>query len=101
MQSSVRALLSISILILAQAGDLFGRQQPMADNPSDLLRNGDKVIAINEAISMVEGFGNTFLVKTAEGNVIIDTSIVLHARKHKELLGAEAKGPIKYIILTH
>ena len=101
MHSSLRALISISILILAQAGDLFGCQQPMADNPADLLRIGDKVININEAIQMVEGFGNTYLVKTNEGNVIIDTSIVLHARKHKELLGPEAKGPIKYIILTH
>ena len=101
MRSALRALISISILILAQAGDLFGCQQPMADNPADLLRIGDKVININEAISMVEGFGNTYLVKTSEGNVIIDTSIVLHARKHKELLGAEVKGPIRYIILTH
>lgn len=101
MRSSMRALISAAILILAHAGDIFGCQQPMADNPTDLLKNGDKVIKINEAISMVEGFGNTFLVKTSEGNVIIDTSIVLHARKHKELLGAEAKGPIKYIILTH
>lgn len=101
MRSSLRALISVSVLILAQAGDLFGCQQSMADNPTDLLRIGDKVININEAISMVEGFGNTYLVKTPEGNVIIDTSIVLHARKHKELLGAVVKGPIKYIILTH
>jgi alkyl sulfatase BDS1-like metallo-beta-lactamase superfamily hydrolase len=101
MRSSLRALISASILILAQAGELFGCQQMTADNPADLLRVGDKVININEAISMVEGFGNTYLVKTTEGNVIIDTSIVLHARKHKELLGAVVKGPIKYIILTH
>lgn len=65
------------------------------------MRVGDKVIRVNEAISMVQGFGNTFMVATSEGNVIIDTSIAMHARKHHQLLTADNKGPIKYIILTH
>src|SRR6266571_3047777 len=85
-------------------GDLLiarGQQGLVADNPTALLRLGDKVIKVNEAISMVEGFGNTFMVTTPEGNVIVDTSIALHARKHHQLLAAENKGPIKYIILTH
>jgi len=85
-------------------GDLLivrGQQGLVADNPTALLRLGDKVIKVNEAISMVEGFGNTFMVTTPEGNVIVDTSIVLHARKHHQLLASENKGPIKYIILTH
>jgi len=76
-------------------------QQGMAQNPADLTRVGDKVITVNEAISMVQGFGNTFLVKTSEGNVIIDTSIAAHAQKHKQLLSPTMTGPVKYIILTH
>ncbi len=76
-------------------------QQAMADNPADLTRVGDKVIKVNEAISMVQGFGNTFLLATSEGNVIIDTSIAAHAQRHKPLLTANNKKPIKYIILTH
>src|SRR4030095_14692088 len=78
-----------------------GQQGMVADNPTDLVRVGDKVIRVNEAISMVQGFGNTFMVTTNEGNVIIDTSIAMHSRKHHQLLTAENKGPIKYIILTH
>jgi len=73
----------------------------MAQNPADLTRVGDKVINVNDAISMVQGFGNTFLVKTSEGNVIVDTSIPAHAQKHKQLLSGTTSGPIKYIILTH
>jgi alkyl sulfatase BDS1-like metallo-beta-lactamase superfamily hydrolase len=76
-------------------------QQGMAQNPADLTRVGDKVIQVNEAISLVQGFGNTFMMRTSEGNVIIDTSIPAHAQKHKQLLTADNKGPIKYIILTH
>jgi alkyl sulfatase BDS1-like metallo-beta-lactamase superfamily hydrolase len=73
----------------------------MAENPTDLMRVGDRVIKINDAIFMVEGFGNTFMVTTAEGNVIIDTSIPMHASRHKQLLKAQSAAPVKYIILTH
>ena len=95
--------ISLAVIVCAMSGALTARAQQgmVAENPTDLLRNGDKVIKINEAISMVQGFGNTFMVKTSEGNVIIDTSIALHARKHHELLTADNKAPIKYIILTH
>src|SRR6185295_7053136 len=88
------------LAIFAGAASAPG-QQMEATNPTDLLRLGDKVIKLNEAISMVEGFGNTFLVTTSEGNVIIDTSIVTHAPKHKELLKAVSSASVKYIILTH
>ena len=93
--------LSVVITILFVTTGLTRAQQGMAQNPADLTRVGDKVINVNEAISMVQGFGNTFLVKTSEGNVIIDTSIAAHAQKHKQLLSPTTSGPIKYIILTH
>jgi len=102
LSSSGRGLFSL-LVVLATSNVLVARVQQgmVADNPTDLLRIGDKVIKINEAISMVQGFGNTFMVTTEEGNVIIDTSIALHAGKHHQLLTAENKGAIKYIILTH
>src|SRR6267378_3202700 len=90
-------------LVLATANSHFTRAQQglVAENPTQLMLVGDKVIKVNEAINMVQGFGNTFMLTTPEGNVIIDTSIVLHARKHHQLLTAENKASIKYIILTH
>ena len=90
------------ILLLAATNIVAVRgQQGMAQNPADLTRVGDKVIKVNEAINLVQGFGNTFMLTTSEGNVIIDTSIAAHAQKHKQLLSAVTAGPIKYIILTH
>lgn len=90
------------IVLLATTNMVVVRgQQGMAQNPADLTRVGDKVIKVNEAINLVQGFGNTFMLTTNEGNVIIDTSIAAHAQKHKQLLSAENKGSIKYIILTH
>ena len=91
----------VMLLAAAHIPAARGQQGLVASNPTDLLRVGDKVIKINEAISMVQGFGNTFMITTSEGNVIIDTSSVLHARKHHQLLTADNKAPIKYIILTH
>jgi alkyl sulfatase BDS1-like metallo-beta-lactamase superfamily hydrolase len=101
--TSSSRVLSFLMFVLATSNVLVvrGQQGMVADNPTDLLRVGDKVVKINDVISMVQGFGNTFMVTTSEGNVIIDTSIAMHARKHHQLLTAENKGPIKYIILTH
>ena len=102
--SPINHSLCVALVILFAAGSapfVSARQEMTADNPADLMRVGDKVIKVNDAISMVTGFGNTFMVKTDEGNVIIDTSIGFHAPRHKQLLRAENSGPIKYIILTH
>lgn len=93
--------LFVPILLLVTTNIVAHGQQGMAQNPSDLTRVGDKVIKVNEAINLVQGFGNTFMLTTREGSVIIDTSSVLHARKHHELLTAGNASPIKYIILTH
>ncbi|MBX3485004.1 MBL fold metallo-hydrolase [Phenylobacterium sp.] len=47
------------------------------------------------------GFGNTYLVTTRAGDVVIDTSSVQTARRHRELLRAVSKAPVRYIVLTH
>ncbi|MEK6302521.1 MAG: MBL fold metallo-hydrolase [Acidobacteriota bacterium] len=92
--------LAISLTSL-QVHIATAQQERMPDNPAALTRVGDTVIKVNDAIKMVLGFGNTFMVTTPEGNVIIDTSIAPHARVHHRLLRAESSAPIKYIILTH
>lgn len=62
---------------------------------------GNGVLRINEAIYQASGFGNTFMVVTSAGNVIIDTSIVLSAPAHRQALRAISDAPVRYIILTH
>jgi alkyl sulfatase BDS1-like metallo-beta-lactamase superfamily hydrolase len=83
-----------SIRIFAQLGA----------NPLSPMREGldrKEAVKINDNIYQAIGFGNTFLVTTPEGNVIIDTSSVLAAPLHVKLLKARSAGPVKYIILTH
>src|SRR5688572_7464258 len=80
------------------------RQEQMSDNPLALLRAGQdqkKALKFGEAIYQAVGFGNTFMVVTEAGNVIIDTSMPFNAARHKQLLQAENAGAVKYIILTH
>ena len=103
MSFSKRTLLVFPAFYLALLNiDVASAQQDrMPDNPAALTRVGDKVIKVNDAIKMVSGFGNTFMVTTPDGNVIIDTSIAPHARVHHKLLRVESSAPIKYIILTH
>lgn len=70
-------------------------------NPAGPTNLGGGVLQINEAIYQASGFGNTFMVTTSEGNVIIDTSIFLSSAAHKAALQAINNGPVRYIILTH
>src|SRR5260370_32478188 len=78
--------------------------QAMPQNPATLVRTGEdqrEALKINDSIYQAIGFGNTFLVTTPEGNVIIDTSMPQVARRHQRLLKAVSGAPVKYIILTH
>jgi alkyl sulfatase BDS1-like metallo-beta-lactamase superfamily hydrolase len=61
----------------------------------------DGVIQLADGIYMAPGFGNTFMVVTPEGNVVIDTSLSLFAPAHVKNLKAINAGPVRYIILTH
>jgi alkyl sulfatase BDS1-like metallo-beta-lactamase superfamily hydrolase len=93
------ALACLSILGVVQAAQ--PQQQMLSDTPWRTGEDQQAADRINEAISVAYGFGNTFMVTTAEGNVIIDTSSVLRAPKAKELLQRVNSGPITHIILTH
>ncbi len=73
-------------------------------NPLDLLRYGQdqqQALKVHGAIFQAIGFGNTFLVVTPQGNVVIDTSLASIAPRHKKLLDEVSKGPTRYIVLTH
>jgi alkyl sulfatase BDS1-like metallo-beta-lactamase superfamily hydrolase len=56
---------------------------------------------VNDHIYMGLGFSNTFLVLTDDGNVVIDTSSSISARKHHQLLREVSHAPVRYVILTH
>lgn len=60
-----------------------------------------EAVRITGDIYQAVGFGNTYLVTTPEGNVIIDTSNPLAAQLHVKLLKACSAAAVKYIILTH
>ena len=103
--SSPGSLAVVLLLCLTSIGFAQqDRQSKVPDNPITTIRVGQdqkKAHKINDAIFQAIGFGNTFLVATSAGNVIIDTSIAFNSALHKRLLQAENAGPIRYIILTH
>ena len=78
--------------------------QSLPDDPIRLVREGldrKEAVKIADHIYRAVGFGNTFLVTTPDGNVIIDTAIAATAPLHVKLLKAVSSAPVKYIILTH
>jgi len=64
-------------------------------------QDDEKPVKINDAISMVPATGNVYLVKTPDGDVVIDTAMAEIAGEVRKILDSEPHGPIKYIILTH
>jgi alkyl sulfatase BDS1-like metallo-beta-lactamase superfamily hydrolase len=60
-----------------------------------------KATRITDNIYSATGFGNTFLVVTEQGNVVIDSSLARNAPRHKELLNQVDPAEPKFIIITH
>jgi len=54
---------------------------------------GDRTVAVPAS--------NTFLIATADGSVIVDTSLAAAAPAHKQALTPKVAGAVKAIILTH
>jgi alkyl sulfatase BDS1-like metallo-beta-lactamase superfamily hydrolase len=94
----VRVVGALAALACASAA---AQVQIGVDNPLRTGENQQQAVRVNDAIYLAYGFGNTFLVTTSAGNVVIDTSSVVRAPRAKELLQRENAGPIKYIVLTH
>src|SRR5262249_49656937 len=105
--AGVSRAFTAGILVLAMATAAAGRgsdpQQGLSNQTSPLRDGEDQKAALKVADGIYEafGFGNTFMVTTADGNVIIDTSSAPVAPRHVKLLKAVSAAPIKYIILTH
>lgn len=81
----------------------FALSAPAEDQTLSLMQIVEQSEAqeVAPGIYKATGFGNTFLVTTKDGNVIIDTSMARNAPVHKTLLDAvDAREP-KYIIVTH
>ena len=93
------AILGLAIALPASAQDQerLGRNQPTTAGA-----NQTKALAFaGGRIFQATGFGNTFMVTTKAGNVIIDTSSAQNAQRHHALLKAVYTAPIKDVILTH
>ena len=91
-------------LLIASAFTAISAFAQLGANPLSPMREGldrKEAVKITDNIYQAVGFGNTFLVTTPAGNVIIDTSNVGTAPLHVKLLKARTAAPVKYIILTH
>lgn len=81
-------------------------KDPMSDKglrAAEMVKSGDgQMAAIERASGIWEscGIGNSYLVATSEGNVLINAGTLRDARRGKALFEAVSGQPIRYIILT-
>jgi hypothetical protein len=90
-------VLALMLTTLAAGRGIEGPEpQQGLSNPQNPLRDGEdqkEAMKVADGIYEAFGFGNTFMVTTSEGNVIIDTSSVFSAPRHVKLLRPSAPGP--------
>ena len=107
-QKVVNTIISTTLVVTANLAMADGyKPEALASgraDPSLHLQQGltqKEAQQVNEIIYKATGFGNTFMVVTDEGNVIIDTSLKAMAPHHKKLLTQVSDGPVHSVILTH
>jgi alkyl sulfatase BDS1-like metallo-beta-lactamase superfamily hydrolase len=70
---------------------------------AELIRSGEgQDAAIERAPGVYEsrGIGNSYLLSTPAGDVLVNAGALADARRGRELFNKVSKGPIRYIILT-
>jgi len=70
---------------------------------ASLVQAGDQqteAVAINDFIFMARDISNAYLVRTAEGDVLVNTGFVASAERNKALFAPVRSGELKAIILT-
>src|ERR1044072_817897 len=70
---------------------------------AELVKSGDNQIgAIERAPGVYEsrGIGNSYLITTFAGDVLVNAGTLADARRGREVFNQVSKGPIRYIILT-
>jgi alkyl sulfatase BDS1-like metallo-beta-lactamase superfamily hydrolase len=70
---------------------------------ADLVQSGEgQIAAIERAPGVYEsrGVGNSYLLTTPAGDVLVNAGALGDARRGRELFSQVSKGPIRYIILT-
>jgi alkyl sulfatase BDS1-like metallo-beta-lactamase superfamily hydrolase len=95
---------SLAVAALTLAATAAAQEDGIPRGPGQLQRIGRDVqaaVRVHDSIWMVPGFGNTFLVTTPAGNVVVDTSVAANAPRHRELLRRVSDAPVRYILLTH
>jgi alkyl sulfatase BDS1-like metallo-beta-lactamase superfamily hydrolase len=96
--------LALCLIALLAVTPTSGQRDGIPRRPGQLQRIGSdarEAVRVADSIWMVPGFGNTFLVTTPAGNVVVDTSLAANAPRHRELLRQVSDAPVRYILLTH
>ncbi len=61
----------------------------------------DHAVEIADGVFQARAIGNSHLIVTPAGNVVVDTGLPNESKRQKQLLEAADAGAVKYVILTH
>ena len=96
-------LLVFALILPVAPGASSSEPDPLdaIDDAGDLAGQPITLQRIDEMVYMATGLSNVYLVKTGEGEVLIDTGFVQLAAKQKAALSEISSGTASHIVLTH
>ena len=98
----------VEIRSMAVIGEAVAKRLGSSDGEAthgsavDLIQRPIEIREVAENIQYATGVGNTIMITTSEGNVLLDTGLVLQSASQLRLLKEQVSdAPIHYIILSH
>ncbi len=77
-----------------------GKEQPLLASLVQAGEGQTEAVAINDFIFMVKDISNAYLVRTGDGDVLVNTGFMDNAARNQALLGPVRSGPLRRIVLT-
>ncbi len=88
---------AVKRLTASTAGDIS-----TAGSAVDMIKRPIEIRRVSDNVHYATGVANTIMITTSEGNVLLDTGLVLQAARQLRLLREQVSdGPVRYIVLSH
>ena len=101
-QAQLKAMEMIGDVAVKRLGGSAADAQETHGSAVDLIRLPIDVRKVMDNIYYATGVGNTVMVTTSEGNVLLDTGLVLQSAKQLRVLKEQVSdAPVRYIVLSH
>lgn len=101
-EAQIRTMEMIGDVAAKRLGGSAAGGEETLGSAVDLIRRPIEIRKVTENVYYATGVGNTIMITTSEGNVLLDTGLVLQSAKQLRMLKEEVSdAPVTHIVLSH